>query len=267
MGSSRVAWHSIFAFIGMLAGAFVSIRCARYLVRDERIYPFAIAVVIGGLIGARVAHVTDNWAVYADDPLRALQFWSGGIGTMGAPIGSSISGYLAARSLRLPIGFMFDISVIGIALGEAIGRIGDIVNGEHHSVPCVDLPWCVRYTHPNTLGQSTSVHPIGLYDGLLMLAIFFVVYLYWRRVRGRPPEGRVWLAYLLGLGGGRFLLSFLRTDPLFLDGLQQAQVLGLLYLGAGAVTLPVLERRASRLASRQRAQNGDKPLLKPVSDR
>ncbi len=155
IGSFRVAWHSVFAFIGMLAGGFVSIRCARYLVRDERVYPFAIAVVLGGLCGARIAHVTDNWALYENDPLRALQFWSGGIGTMGAPIGSTISGYVAARWLRLPIGFMFDVTVIGIALGEAIGRIGDIINGEHHSVPCADLPWCVRYTHPDTLGQST----------------------------------------------------------------------------------------------------------------
>jgi phosphatidylglycerol:prolipoprotein diacylglycerol transferase len=257
----------VFALIGMLVGSFVSIRCARYLVRDERVYPFAIAVVIGGLIGARVAHVTDNWALYANDPLRVLQFWSGGIGTMGAPIGSTIAGYLSARRLRLPIGFMFDITVVGIALGEAIGRIGDIVNGEHHSVPCADLPWCVRYTHPSTLGQSTSVHPIGVYDGLLMLGIFIALYLYWRRVRGRPPEGRVWLAYLLLLGGGRSLLSLLRTDPLFLDGLQQAQVLGLLYLGAAAVSLPFLERRAARLATRPPAENGKKPLLKPVSDR
>ena len=267
IGSFRVAWHSVFAFVGMLVGGFVSIRCARYLVRDERVYPFAIAVVFGGLVGARIAHVTDNWALYANEPLRALQFWSGGIGTMGAPIGSTITGYLAARWLRLPIGFMFDVTVIGIALGEAIGRIGDIINGEHHSVPCAGLPWCVRYTHPDTLGQSTSVHPIGVYDGLLMLGIFVALYLYWRRVRGHPPESRVWLAYLLLLGGGRFLLSFLRTDPVFLAGLQQAQVLGLLYLFASAVTLPVLTRRAARLSAGPRAQNGEKPLLKQVSDR
>src|SRR6266511_4565255 len=240
----------------MLVGAFVSIRCARYLVRDERVYPFAIAVIIGGLIGARIAHVTDNWAVYANDPLRALQFWSGGIGTMGAPIGSTISGYLAARRLRLPVGFMFDITVIGIALGEAIGRIGDIINGEHHSVPCIDLPWCVRYTHPNTLGQSTSVHPIGLYDGLLMLAIFVLLVWYWRGGRGRPPEGRVWLAYLLVLGGGRFLESFLRTDPLWLGPLQEAQALGLIYFVAGALVLPLLHARSTA-----------KPLPKRVSGR
>jgi phosphatidylglycerol:prolipoprotein diacylglycerol transferase len=244
IGSFRVAWHSIFAFAGAMVGGAVSIRCARYLVRDERVYPFAIAVVIGGLVGARIAHVTDNWSTYAADPLRMLAIGSGGIGTMGAPIGSSISGYLAARWLRLPMGFMFDISVVGIALGEAIGRIGDIINGEHHSVPCDGLAWCVRYTHPNTLGQSSSVHPIGAYDGLLMLAIFVVLYLYWIRVRGRPPEARVWAAYLLLLGGGRFLLSLLRTDPVFLLGLQQAQVIGIFYVAVGAAVLPVLHRRS-----------------------
>ena len=109
----------------MIVGSFVSFRAARYLIRDDRIYPFAIAVVIGGLIGARAAHVLDNWNVYASRPFDVLAFWNGGIGTTGAPIGSTIAGFFAARRLRLPLGFMFDISVIGIAVGEAIGRIGD----------------------------------------------------------------------------------------------------------------------------------------------
>jgi phosphatidylglycerol:prolipoprotein diacylglycerol transferase len=227
----------------MIVGSIVSFRAARYLVRDDRIYPFAIAVVIGGLIGARVAHVLDNWNVYAPRPLDVLAFWNGGIGTTGAPIGSSISGYLAARRLRLPMGFMFDIAVIGIALGEAIGRIGDVINGEHHAVACSGLPWCVRYTHPATLGQIDYVHPVAAYDGVVMLGIFAALLWYWRRVRGRTPEGRVYFAYLLLFGGFRFFTSFLRLDPLFLDGLQEAQLLGLVYAIAGAVMLPVLTAR------------------------
>jgi phosphatidylglycerol:prolipoprotein diacylglycerol transferase len=228
----------------MIVGSIVSFRCARYLVKDDRIYPFAIAVVLGGLIGARVAHVTDNWGIYQTRPLEMLAFWNGGIGTTGAPIGSSIAGLIAARWLRLPAGFMFDISVIGIALGEAIGRIGDVINGEHPSVPCSGLPWCVRYTHPDTLGQTQNyVHPAVAYDGLIMLAIFVVLLAYWRRVRGRPPESRVYWAYLLLFGGARFLTSFLRLDPLFIDGLQQAQVLGLAYAVAGAAMLPILTMR------------------------
>ncbi|OLC10807.1 MAG: hypothetical protein AUH39_01055 [Chloroflexi bacterium 13_1_40CM_67_9] len=203
----------------MIAGSIVSFRAARYLIRDDRIYPFAIAVVIGGLVGARVAHVLDNWNVYAPP------------------------GFFAARRLRLPVGFMFDISVIGIALGEAIGRIGDIINGEHHATGCSGLPWCVRYTHPATLGQADYVHPVAAYDGLVMVLIFVVLVAYWRRVRGRPPESRVYWAYLLLFGGFRFLTSFLRLDPLFVDGLQEAQLLGLIYAVSGGIMLPVLTAR------------------------
>jgi phosphatidylglycerol:prolipoprotein diacylglycerol transferase len=227
----------------MIAGSIVSFRAARYLIRDERVYPFAIAVVVGGLIGARVAHVLDNWSTYAPRPLDVLAFWNGGIGTTGAPVGASIAGYVVARRLRLPLGFMFDIAVIGIALGEAIGRIGDIINGEHHAIACTSLPWCVRYTHPATLGQADYVHPVAAYDGLIMLAIFVILLVYWRRVRGRPPESRVYWAYLLLFGGFRFITSFLRLDPLFLDGLQEAQLLGLIYAVAGAIALPVLTAR------------------------
>jgi len=227
----------------MILGSVASFRAARYLVKDDRVYPFAIAVVVGGLLGARVAHVADNWSVYADRPLELVAFWNGGIGTTGAPIGSTIAGLVAARWLRLPIGFMFDISVIGIALGEAIGRIGDIINGEHHAVACGGLPWCVRYTHPATLGQADYVHPVVAYDGLAMLLIFVILQVYWRRVRGRPPEGRVYFLYLLLFGGMRFVTSFVRQDPIFLFGMQEGQLLGLLYMAAGAIMLPVLAFR------------------------
>ncbi len=237
----------------MIVGSIVCFRCARYLVKDDRIYLFAIAVVIGGLLGARVAHVTDNWEIYETRPLEMLAFWSGGIGTMGAPIGSTVAGFIAARWLRLPIGFMFDISVIGIALGEAIGRIGDVVNGEHHAVACSGLPWCVRYTHPATLGQMDSVHPVAAYDGLIMVMIFIVLLGYWQRVRGRPPESRVYWAYLLLFGGFRFLTSFLRLDPLVIGGLQQAQLLGLIYAVAGGIMLPILTGRGRLDSHRQRA--------------
>jgi phosphatidylglycerol---prolipoprotein diacylglyceryl transferase len=217
----------------MIVGSFVSFRAARYLIRDDRVYPFAIAVVLGGLLGARVAHVLDNWNVYASRPLELLAF--------------------AARRLRLPLGFMFDISVIGIALGEAIGRIGDIINGEHHAIACSGLPWCVRYTNPATLGQTEYVHPVAAYDGLIMVLIFIALVVYWRRVRGRPPESRVYWAYLLLFGGFRFLTSFLRLDPIFIDGLQEAQLLGLIYAVAGGIMLPILSARGRLDSGGQRA--------------
>ncbi len=223
--------------MGLVGGSAVSIRCARFLVKDERVYPFALAVVVGGLASARLGHIVDNWPLYAGRPDQLVAFWNGGLAVTAAPVGASIAGLIAARALALPLGFMFDISVIGIVLGEAIGRLGDIVNGEHHAVACSGLPWCVRYTAAGTLGQRESVHPVAAYDLLIDLALFGVLLWAWRRVRGRPPEGRVYLLYMGLYGGARVVSSSLRLDPVILAGWQEAQLLGAAYVLAATLVL------------------------------
>jgi phosphatidylglycerol---prolipoprotein diacylglyceryl transferase len=260
IGSVRIAWHSIFAFVGMLIGGGLSIRLARYFFRDDRIYPFAFAVILGGYIAARIAHIADNWASFEGDVGKMISA-GGGIATMGAPIGSTVAALIACRWLRLPRGFMFDITVIGIALGEAIARIGDVINGEHHGTPCSGLPWCVRYTDPHTLGQTTYVHPIGIYDLLLMAVTFVVLFVVWRRIRGHAPESRIYWGYLLMLGAGRFFESFLREDPVIALGLQEAHLLGAAYALAGGTMLVVLNMRTKQ------AKFPPKPLHNPVSGR
>jgi phosphatidylglycerol:prolipoprotein diacylglycerol transferase len=248
LGTFRVSWHSLFAFVAMVSGSLMSIRLSRWIVKDERVYPFAIAVILGGLVAARIAHIVDNPATYGGDIGKMLSP-AGGIGTVGAPLGSTITGYLACRALRRPRGIMFDVTVVGIALGEAIGRLGDIVNGEHHGTACAP-PYgiCVGYASPATLGQAGPVHFIGLYDCLLMLATFAILWVFWHRVRGRPPEGRVWAAYLALFGFGRFFESFLRDDPRVVLGLQEAHVLGLAYGVAGLAYLVWAARCAKRPA-------------------
>ena len=245
LGPVRVAWHSFFSYLGLLAGAWVSFRCARYLVKDDRMYPFAIAVVAGGLVGARAMHLLDSWPRYAANPIEALAIWNGGIGTMGAPLGSSIAGYLAAKRLRLPLGFMFDTTVIGIALGLAIGRIGDVINGEHPSAACSGVPWCVGWSHPASYGQPGPVHPVVAYDLLWDLVILATTYALWRRLRGRQPEGRVWLVFLLLYGAGRVLSATLRLDPVVWAGLQGGQLAGILYVVGGGCGLAWLSLRSS----------------------
>lgn len=245
VGSVRVAWHSIFAFVGSLLAAAISVRLSRYLVRDDRVYPYAIAVLLGGLVTAHLGNMADNWPTYAAHPERILPFW-GGIAVTAAPIGSTIAGVVAARRLRLPQGFMLDVAAIGIVFGLAVGRIGDVINGEHHAVACQGLAWCVRYTSPDTLGQRELVHPVVVYDALLDLAIGAIAYAYWRRVRGRPPEGRAYLLVLGLYGAGRAITSLLRLDPLLVGPLQEGQLLGILYASGALPLLAVLERRARR---------------------
>jgi phosphatidylglycerol:prolipoprotein diacylglycerol transferase len=164
-------------------------------------------------------------------------------------LGAVIGGYsaIAVVSLRLraPVGFVLDASACAAGIGMGIGRIGDIVNGEHHAAACAGVPWCVRYTDPNTLGQRDPVHPAVAYEMLLDFAISALLLWLRPRAAGRSPEGRLLWLFLVLYSLGRFAISFLRLDPVVAFGLREAQLvsLALAVLGVAALAYLQLERR------------------------
>lgn len=104
----------------------------------------------------------------------------------------------------------------------ALGRLGDVVNGEHYGPPS-DLPWAIVYTHPDAGVPSSAVayHPGGLYEVVLALAIAPLVW--WVARRARRPGLVLWSA--IGLyGAGRFIMFFYRSDSdTLVAGLNAAQ--------------------------------------------
>jgi phosphatidylglycerol:prolipoprotein diacylglycerol transferase len=125
-------------------------------------------------------------------------------------------------------------------LGLAIGRIGDIINGEHLAIPS-GLPWAVEYINLHTLGQrGLAVHPEVAYELLMLLAIVAAQVLLWRLPRFRDlAPGAEFAAGMLAYAVGRFFLSYLRINPNYIFGLREAQLLGIV---AAAIAVVVLVR-------------------------
>lgn len=250
-GTRLIAWHSVFAIAGMLTGVWVAIRVMRDRVPEDRGYAIAAWAVGSGFVGARILHVAERWETYVADPLRVLAVWDGGSSILGAVIGGYSAIALASLSWRAPVGYVLDASAAAAGIGMGIGRIGDIVNGEHHAVPCAGLPWCVRYTHPNTLGQRESVHPAVAYEMLLDFAIAALLFALRPRFAGRPPEGPLLWLFLFLYAVGRFLISFLRLDPVVLVGLREAQLVSVaLAVASAGMLLFLAARRRSLVAAR-----------------
>ena len=201
-------------------------------------YALATPAVIGGIIGARLFHVIDSWDFYKDHLELIPQIWNGGIAIVGAVVVGTVTGYvIAVRRGDIPIGAGADAAAAGIGIGMAIGRIGDIINGEHHALPCAPPGICVGYDHPDTLGQAGPVHLAVGYEMLWDLAGVGLVLLLRRRFAGRSPEGRVFWIWLAVQSIGRFGISFLRIDTPGIFGLYQAQLVSLVLI---AVAIPVL---------------------------
>lgn len=248
-----LSWHGIFTAVGIFFGVGLAIRLIRGRVSEDDGYAIATWGVVAGIVSARLLHVADRWDIYSQDPLLILQIWTGGIAIWGAVIGGVIVGFVVALRRRVLIGFTADAAAPSIGLGLAIGRIGDIVNGEHHTVACSDLPFCVGYSFPpelGGLGQAGPVHSAVAYEMVVVLAIVLAALWVRRRLVGRAPAGLIFWAFILAYGLTRYTISFLRTvDPTPIAGLRQDQLVGLGALAVAAPMLVIVALRSRRPAT------------------
>ena len=145
-GSFLLSWHGFFSFIAVATAVYLVGRWAPMKGIDpDDIYSIAIWAILGGIVGARLVHVIDNWNFYQHNLLQIVFVWSGGIGVWGGILGGFIGGAAYAFFAKHPIGIIADLTAPALLLVQTIGRLGDIVNGEHWRDgrdglhPCVQL--------------------------------------------------------------------------------------------------------------------------------
>ncbi len=236
LGPFSISWHSLFILVAIVVGVWLPARLvAKAGLPVDRLYSLALWGIPGGIIGARLVHVIDYWSYYSANPGVILAFWAGGLALWGGILGGTLTAVIFARIKNFPLARYADLAALGLLLAQAMGRIGDVINGEHISKG-TSLPWGVVYTHPGSPGYGLPPsHPAVGYELLMDLLIFGILW----KLRGRiRPDGALFLLYLVTYSIGRFLLSFLRLDSnTVLLGLNQAQWISLIVL---AIALPLL---------------------------
>jgi phosphatidylglycerol:prolipoprotein diacylglycerol transferase len=240
-----LSWHGLFSFVAVATAVVLVARWAPLKQIDpDAVLSIAVWAIIGGVIGARVVHVVDHWgAVYSQNPMQVLEIWTGGIGVWGGVVGGFIAGAAYALIAKHPVGVIADLAAPAILYVQTIGRIGDIINGEHCS-RATDLLFGFQWTHAETAarncadGYANAVHPAIAYEmiwNILALAVLW-------QLRGRlKPDGMIWTLYLALYAIGRFGVTFFREDRIWTAGLQEAQIIALLIL---AITVPILLAKA-----------------------
>jgi phosphatidylglycerol:prolipoprotein diacylglycerol transferase len=236
-----LTWHGFFTAVGIVAGVWLAVRVAntdRVGIDPDTAYTLGMVIVFCGIIGARALYVAENYG----DPGSGLDnVWDvfrineGGISIYGAILGGAVGGWVWGLWKKLPCAPGADAAALGMLIGLAIGRLGDVINGEHFAKHS-DLPWAVTYTHPNsTAFAREAMHPAVAYELLGDLVILGLLALLWRR---SPKGGVVFsLAFLL-YAIMRFGVSLLRIDsedvmaglstPQFISALVIPVALGLL---------------------------------------
>ena len=247
LGPFLITWHGVFAVLGIIAAARLGLwLLSKDGVDTSRGSDGVAWMVVLGLIGARLLYVWENFQLFAAQPLRMFALTEGGISQWGGLFGAMVGAYIWARRTAFSFWKLIDAGGPAAMIGLAIGRIGDVINGEHHGTP-TDLPWGVEYVNPDTLGQPGKVvHPEVAYEMALTLVLLLLILPFHQRLKRRLPDGVLGLVYLGLYGLGRFFLSYYRTDPSVVFGLRQAQLASLLMFVIAAVAIPILLRRRRR---------------------
>ena len=244
IGPFLITWHGVFAVLGILAAA----RLGLWLLSKDGVDVSHGAdgvawMVVVGLIGARLLYVWENYKLFAGQLNRIFLLTEGGISQWGGLFGAMVGAYIWTRRAAISYWKLIDAAGAATMIGLAIGRIGDVINGEHHGTP-TNLPWGVEYVNANTLGQpGLVVHPEVAYEMVLTLALLGALLPFHQRLKARLPDGVLGLTYLGLYGLGRFFLSYLRTDPAVFAGLRQAQLASLLMVVIAVIAIPILVQR------------------------
>ena len=235
IGGLKIHWYGIMIALGLYAGIQVALREAdRRGINRDQLMNLALLAAVLGIIGGRLYYVVqNNPSFYLHHPVEIIAVWQGGMAFFGAMFGGALAVAIAAWRWRLPFWSLLDIGAIGMTIGQAIGRIGNIINGD--IVGYKTNGWGFEYTNPNTFGPlNVPVQPASLYELLISLGLFVLLWNLRTRVH---PAGMLAMIYIVLYSVSQFFIFFLRDNIVILGGLKQAQVTSLVVI---ALTLPVI---------------------------
>jgi phosphatidylglycerol:prolipoprotein diacylglycerol transferase len=278
IGSFPVHWYGICYAVGLAAVYLVLVREARRRGQDPELVGNGMVIVaIAALIGGRLYHVIDQWAIYQADPITALlpiarqadgSYAFAGFSGLGVP-GGILTGTLAAwyltRRWKVDFATWADIVAPGLFVMQAIGRIGNFFNQELYGPPTA-LPWGIAIDCAHRVAAypcesfpvaTTHFHPLFLYESLSGLIGAAVLLWLARRRSSRLLPGDLLLIFFVWYGLTRFLLEFMRSGNWTFFGVPTAQIVSAGFIVAGLGLLWYRHRRGDSRASKADDAAGD----------
>jgi phosphatidylglycerol---prolipoprotein diacylglyceryl transferase len=258
LGIVQIHWYSIFIFLGLLVGGFFAMfEAKKFAISEDFLINLFFYLIPIAIIGARLYYVAFNWNYYQTNLSEIYHIWNGGLAIHGALIFGFIWLVIYCKKYKINTMRMLDIIVVGLLIGQAIGRWGNFFNQEAYG-PVTTLEFLKGLRLPNFIIDNMYINgnyhqPTFLYESLWNLIGFFAI-LGIRRIK-YIKIGQITSFYLIWYGIGRIMIESLRTDSLMFNGFKAAQVvsLGMVLLG---ILIFILKARSSIFDNRYNEWGG-----------
>lgn len=264
----EIKFYGIIIALGFLVAYIVISKEAKRTGQDDELYlDLILWLIIPAILGARLYYIIFSWSDYfqkgkgfAQTFKDIINIRNGGLAIYGGVIAGIIVMIIFAKKKRLSFLLLADTAVMGVLIGQIMGRWGNFFNreafGEYtDSLLAMSIP--VDYYGGSINGlvrsgvitekmaehvavydgmQWISVHPTFLYESLWNLALLVFIIIYRKH---KKFDGELFLMYLWGYGLGRVWIEGLRTDSLMLPfgGMRVSQLLAALCVLCASVLI------------------------------
>jgi len=222
IGPLQIRWYGLMYVLGFLFAYFyarAAIKKGKLKITIKELDLLIIYLAIALVTGARIGQILFyEPTYYFKHPLKMFAIWEGGLSFHGGLIGVLLTGWWFSKKKKIPFLQLCDVFAVPAALGNALGRIGNFINGELYG-RLTNLPWGVVFP-----GAKGARHPTQLYEAAYNLVNFSILL----PLRNKTyKHGTLLAIFLIVYSTARFFVEFVKEIPQVLGPLTMGQVLSI----------------------------------------
>ena len=236
LGFLQIYWYSVFIFLGIITSCIVIYKESKINnINEEFLINLIFNSLLFGIIGARLYYVLFNIPYYLSNPIEIFQIWNGGLAIHGGILAGLLTTIIYTKSNKVSTVKMLDIIVVGLIIGQAIGRWGNFFNGEAYgnitTLAALQKQGIPKFIIDGMYIMGSYRQPTFLYESVWNI-FGFIILIVIRRLR-EIKIGQLLGFYLIWYGLARFIIEGLRTDSLMLGPLKIAKLVSMIFIFAG----------------------------------
>lgn len=253
LGDFEIRYYGLFYAISFIIAYFLIFHLAKQrkldISRDD-VSDLVVYLIAGIILGARIVYIIFyNFGFYLSNPLEIFAVWHGGLSFHGGMIGAVVSALLFCRKKKLGFYDIADIVVFPVAIGLAIGRIGNFMNGELYG-RLTNSGLCIDYSKNKFLDSIPEGcrHPSQIYESAKNILIFASL---WFLKNKNLPKGFLFWSFITLYGALRTIAEIFRQPDAQLGfifgGFTMGQLLSIPLFIIGAYMLIRLKKKEKKI--------------------